>query len=332
MKGPVAMMLSAVLRGRATGLEPAGDVLFCALSDEEGFGDYGARFMVEEHPELFAGVQHAIGEFGGFTLHLGGRRFYPVQVAEKQICTVRLTAEGPAGHGAMPVRDGAMGRLGEALRRLDRQPLPAHVTPVVRDMCLAIASNSPLPARLSMRAVATQALAEPALRLMRGRVRTLVPMLRNTVSPTIVSGGDKVNVIPSEATATLDGRLLPGFGPADLIAELRDVVGDDVRLEVVRHDAGSTEPDMSQFELLSAVLRHLDPGSIPVPMLLSGVTDGRFFSRIGIQSYGFTPLKLPAGFDFWETIHGADERVPVAAVDFGSEAIYRAIERYGKES
>jgi acetylornithine deacetylase/succinyl-diaminopimelate desuccinylase-like protein len=332
MKGGVAMMLSAVLRARASGLEPAGDILFCALSDEEGFGDYGAMYMVESHAELFEGVRHALGEFGGFTLHVGGRRFYPIQVAEKQICAMRLTAQGPGGHGAMPVKGGAMARLGDALRQLDRHSLPVHVTPVVREMCLSMARGSSLPTRLVMRRLVTPALTEPALRLMRNRGRTLSPMLRNTVSPTIVSGGDKVNVIPSEATVTLDGRLLPGFGPDDLIAELREVVGDDVGLEVIRHDAGGGEPDMSQFDMLSGVLRQLDPGSVPVPLLLAGVTDGRFFSRIGIQTYGFTPMKLPPGFDFWQTIHGADERVPVAAVDFGSAAIYSALERYGRET
>jgi acetylornithine deacetylase/succinyl-diaminopimelate desuccinylase-like protein len=332
MKGGVAMMLSAVLRARASGLEPAGDILFCALSDEEGFGDYGAMYMVESHAELFEGVRHALGEFGGFTLHVGGRRFYPIQVAEKQICAMRLTAKGPGGHGAMPIKGGAMARLGDALRQLDRHSLPVHVTPVVREMCLSMARSSSLPTRLVMRRLVTPALTEPALRLMRNRGRTLGPMLRNTVSPTIVSGGDKVNVIPSEATVTLDGRLLPGFGPDDLIAELREVVGDDVGLEVIRHDVGGGEPDMSQFDMLSGVLRHLDPGSVPVPLLLAGVTDGRFFSRIGIQTYGFTPMKLPAGFDFWQTIHAADERVPVAAVDFGSAAIYQALERYGRET
>ena len=128
----------------------------------------------------------------------------------------------------------------------------------------------------------------------------------------------------------IDGRLLPGFGPDDLVAELRAVVGGDVELEVVRHDPGPSEPDMQLFGMLSEVLRSLDPGCLPVPLLMAGVTDGRFFSRLGIQTYGFTPMKLPRDFDFWRTVHAADERVPAAAVDFGSEAVYRALERYGR--
>jgi acetylornithine deacetylase/succinyl-diaminopimelate desuccinylase-like protein len=332
MKGGVAMMLSAVLRARASGLEPAGDVVFCALSDEEGFGDYGAKFMVENHAELFSDIRHAIGEFGGFTLHIGGRRFYPVQVAEKQLCTLRAVVRGPGGHGAMPVRGGAMRDLAEMIRAIDRARLPVHVTPVVRDMARGIAAALPPPLKLAFRQLASQSRAGVALRLLGDRAARLEPILRNTVSATIVNASDKVNVIPSEVGLVLDGRLLPGFGPRNLVAELREVVGDDVELEVVRHDPAPAEPDMALFGTLGSVLRHLDPGCVPVPLLMAGVTDGRFFSRIGIQTYGFLPMRLPAGFEFWQYVHAADERIPAAAVDFGSEAIYRVLERYGEET
>jgi acetylornithine deacetylase/succinyl-diaminopimelate desuccinylase-like protein len=332
MKSGVAMMLSALLRARAMGFVPAGDVIFCALSDEEGFGDYGAKYLVESHPELFEGVRHAIGEFGGFTFHLAGRRFYPIQVAEKQICTLKMTARGAGGHGAMPVRGGAMAALADALRRLDRARLPVHVTPAAKAMGSAIGSGSPPLTRLAMKALVNPRLADVSLRALGDRVGMFAPLLRNTVSPTILRASDKVNVIPSEASVVVDGRLVPGFEPAHLIAEVRDVVGDGIEIELVRYDPGPSEPDMALFEMLGAVLRHLDPGCTPVPLLMAGVTDGRFFSRLGIQTYGFLPLKLPADFDFWQTIHAANERVPVAAVEFGSEAVYRALERYGQGS
>jgi acetylornithine deacetylase/succinyl-diaminopimelate desuccinylase-like protein len=332
MKGGMAMLIAAVLRARATGLVPRGDVVFCALSDEEGFGDYGAKFLVESHPELFDGIRFAIGEFGGFTLHLGGRRLYPIQVAEKQICTLRATVHGAGGHGAMPVRGGAMRRLAGVLARLDRARLPVHVTPVVREMLRSIAAASPPQARLVLGRLATPALANVLLRAMGDRAARLEPLLRNTVSATVVRASERVNVIPGAVSVLLDGRVLPGFGPDDLIAEVGRVLGDGVNLELVRYDPGPGDPDMGLFDTLGGVLRELDAGSHPVPLLMAGVTDGRFFSRIGIQSYGYLPMKLPPGFDFWQYIHAADERIPAAAVDFGSEAVYRVLERYGGEA
>jgi acetylornithine deacetylase/succinyl-diaminopimelate desuccinylase-like protein len=327
MKGGVAMMLSALLRARAEGLEPPGDVVFCALADEEAFGGYGARYLVEEHPELFRGVEYAIGEFGGFTLHVAGRRFYPIQVAEKQICTVRATFEGPGGHGALPVRGGAMAALGRALRELDRRRLPVHLTPVAREMCRSVARGTGFPTSAFMRLMLFPSLTDRLLKLMGERASFLDPLLHNTVSPTGLRASEKVNVIPSAVSLLFDGRLLPGFGPDDMLTELRGVIGDEAELEVLRYEPGPTEPNMALFDTLGAVLSELDPGSIPMPLLMAGVTDGRFFTRLGIQTYGFLPLKLPPDFNFWQTVHGANERVPGAAIEFGAEAIYRALER-----
>jgi acetylornithine deacetylase/succinyl-diaminopimelate desuccinylase-like protein len=147
------------------------------------------------------------------------------------------------------------------------------------------------------------------------------------VSATIVRGGEKINVIPAEVELELDGRTLPGFGPEDLMRELRHLVP-ELELELVRHDPGAAEPDLSVLPLLSEILRELDPEAVPVPMLQIGVTDGRFFQRIGIQTYGFLPLQLPRGFEFLKLVHAADERVPADAVRFGATAVGRALERY----
>jgi acetylornithine deacetylase/succinyl-diaminopimelate desuccinylase-like protein len=153
-------------------------------------------------------------------------------------------------------------------------------------------------------------------------------VIRNTVSPTIVHGGDKINVIPSDVELQLDGRLLPGQTPEDLIRELHGLVGSDVEFEVVRHDPGPPDADLSFYEPLAQILRELDPGGIPVPMLQPGVTDARFLSRAGVQTYGWLPLRFPKDFDMTPLIHAADERVPADALAFGVEAIGRAIERY----
>ena len=329
MKGGVAMLLAAVLRAAAEGMTPPGDVLLVLVSDEEAFGDYGAKFLVEEHADRFAGVRYALSEFGGFTFHLGGRRFYPIQVAEKQLCRLRLTVRGPGGHGSLPLRGGAMARLGRLLTRLDRRRLPVHVTPVTRRMLETMAAASAPPTRQLLRQLLNPRLADCVLDLLGERGRAFDPLLHHTVNATIVRGGEAINVIPSEVTAELDGRLLPSYGPADLVAELRGVIGDGVAIEVIRHDPGPAAPDLGLFDTLAGVLREADPAGIPVPLLLAAVTDARFFSRLGIQTYGFLPMRLPADFNFSASIHAADERVPVEAVAFGADAIYRVLQRFG---
>jgi acetylornithine deacetylase/succinyl-diaminopimelate desuccinylase-like protein len=171
-------------------------------------------------------------------------------------------------------------------------------------------------------------LANSVVKLMGESGRVFYPLIHNTISPTILHGSNKVNVIPSEISVELDGRLLPGFGPDDMLKELRPIVGDDVELEVLKFDPGPSEPDMRLFNTLADILRKADPEGTPVPLLLSGVTDGRFFSRIGIQTYGFLPMTLPEDFNFSGTIHAANERVPAAAISFGADAIYQALQRF----
>ncbi len=325
MKGGVAMMVAAFLRAQAHPLP--GDVVLALVSDEEAGGDFGAKFLVEQHPDQFQGIRYAIGEFGGFSITLGGKRFYPIQVAEKQICWTKVTVRGPGGHASTPVRGGAMARLGTLLQQLDRNPLPVHVTPTAGAMFTAMGAAMGGLSGMLIRQLANPDLAGPVLNLLGERGRTFAPLLRNTVSPTILHGSSKINVIPNEVSVELDGRMLPGFKPDDMLAELRPIVGDGVTLEVVRHDPGPRDPDMGWFDTLAGVLREADPDGVPVPLLLSGVTDGRFFSRLGIQTYGFLPMPLPADLTFTGIIHGPDERIPVDALEFGTRAIEVALAR-----
>ena len=328
MKGAVAMFVSAFLRAAAGEVKLPGDVILVVLSDEENGGDFGAKFLVEEHPELFAGVRHALGEAGGISQVIAGKRFYPIQLGEKQICWLKATVRGPGGHGAMIHRGGTMARLARLLDDLNRKRMPIHVTPIVREMVETIAAHLPRPKRDLMLALLKPAVADRVLPRLGPQMRWLETLLRNTVNATIVRGGEKVNVIPAQIDLELDGRLLPGFTPDDLIAELHGIVGDDIEVEVVRHDAGPAEPDLALFEMLAGVLRELDPEGIPMPLLQGGVTDGRFFSQLGIQTYGFMPMRLPADFPVLKVVHAADERIPAAALEFGTEAVTRALQRF----
>jgi len=329
MKGGVAMLVSAFLRAKIEGFSLPGDVIFCAVSDEEDFGSYGAKFLVEQHADLFQGVRYALGEFGGFSIHIGGQRFYPIMIAEKQACEIKITLRGQGGHGSLPERGGAMARLAQVLQKLDRQRLPVHITPAARLMVNKMAAALPGATGLILRQLANPAFTNLVLDLLAERGRTFDPLFHNTVSPTILHASQKINVIPSEVSLELDGRLLPGFKPEDLLRELRQVLGSQVELEVVAFDPGPAEPDMGLFETLADILRRADPDGFPVPLLLSGVTDARFFSRLGIQTYGYLPMRLPEDFNFSVTIHAADERIPVEALDFGAQAIYQALQMFG---
>jgi acetylornithine deacetylase/succinyl-diaminopimelate desuccinylase-like protein len=329
MKGGVAMMLAAFLRAKAEGLELPGDIILAIVSDEEAGGDFGAKYLVEEHSEKFNGVRYAIGEFGAFTMVVGNRRFYPIQVAEKQMCWMKATLHGAGGHGSLPVRDGAMAKLAKLLHRLDKNRLPVHVTPIAQQMFSSMAGAMTGASRVVFGQLLNPIVTNSLLNLLGERGKTIDPLLHNTISPTILHGSHKVNVIPSEVSVELDGRLLPGFRPEDMIRELRLIIGNDVELEVMRHDPGPAEPDMGLFNTLSGILREADPQGVPIPLLLSGVTDGRFFSRLGIQTYGFLPMQLPEDFNFTQTIHAADERIPAKAVEFGANTIFQLLERFG---
>lgn len=327
MKNGVAMMVSAVLRAKREGTRLPGDVILVVLADEEAGGTEGAAWLVDNHPQLFAGARYTIGEGGGYSTVIGGRRFYPIMVSEKRGCQLAVTFRGPGGHGSLPMRGGAMARLGEALGRLNSNRLPVHLTPAVRMQLEG--TRDALEGQLAEQfdALLDPARADAVLDRMGPLGRSLDATLHNTVNATMVEGGIKINVIPSEVRLSLDGRLLPGSGPEELIAEVRAVIGAEAEIEIVKLSPAQPEPDLSRFEVLADILRELDPEAVPVPFLVSGGTDGRHFAKLGIKTYGFTPVTLPAGFDGWATIHDADERIPAAALDFGTEAILRAMQR-----
>jgi acetylornithine deacetylase/succinyl-diaminopimelate desuccinylase-like protein len=327
-KHTVAMYLAAILKANAEKIPLPGDIIFAATVDEEATCEDGVKFLVEQHPDLFKGVRYALGEFGGFTLTISGKRFYPIQIAEKQACPTRVTFHGPGGHGANPVRSGAMAKLAAALRTLDRHSLPVHITPPTRMMIEKFARGMGGINKFVMRQLLNPSFANILLKTLGERLSSFEPLLHNTVSPTMIQASDKRNVIPSEVVLELDGRLLPGLTAADLESELRSLLGSDCAIEAYLPDARTDTLDMSLFEMLSDTLRELDPQGIPAPYVNPAVTDARFLSRLGIQTYGFTPLQLPEDFNFISTVHAANERVPVKALDFGVKAIFKAIQKF----
>lgn len=335
MKGAVAMMVAAFLRAKAEGLKPAGDVVFAAVVDEENMGVYGAKYLVEEQARLFAGVRYALGELGGFPVYLEGKRFYVIQVAEKQTCRMKVTICGPGGHASQPVRGGAMAKLARILQRLDTHRLPVHITPVARQFVETVVETLPSPANALYQKLLDPTMTDKALDEIGPEGRIIDAMLHNTVSPTIVRGGHKVNVIPTEIVLDLDGRVLPGYNEKDMLRELGEIIGDDAdteyptEVELLRFTPGPSEPDMGLYDLLAQIVREFDSTGTPVPFLLPATTDARFFSRLGIQTYGFTPMSLPETINVLSSAHAADECIPVETVDSGAEAIFQVLQRFG---
>jgi acetylornithine deacetylase/succinyl-diaminopimelate desuccinylase-like protein len=227
-------------------------------------------------------------------------------------------------------RGGAMAQLGQMLQTLDRRRLPVHISPPVRDMCTEICRGLSFPISSLLKKILNPRLTNHILGLLGSQGQLFDPLFHNTVNATIVQGGDKVNVIPSEISLQLDGRLLPGFAPAQMIQEMRALLGEDFDIKVVHHDPGPAAPDMGLFPVLSNILQQHDPTGLPVPFVMMGVTDARFFSKLGIQTYGFTPMQLPADFKFASVVHAANERIPVAAMDFGTKAIFEVLKRFGE--
>ena len=328
MKGGVAMLVAALLRAATERLEPAGDLILALSPDEERGSTFGAKHLVEEHAELFDGVRFGLSEFGGFTQWTGGRPLYPIQVAEKQRCLIRAAIRGEGGHPSTVVRGTAAAKLGRLLKTLEKKRLPVHVTPVLRSMVAAMASGLPFHERLALRPALVPALTDRLLDLFGKDGDSLDPLLHNMATPTVIRGGESTNVIPTEFTVDLDGRVLPGQTPRDLVRELEALVPGAAQFEIVEEEpAAKADPDLTLMPMLMRIIKEKEPSGTPFPMLLPGYTDARYFSQLGIQTYGFLPMQLPKHITT-ALIHAPDERIPAAAVEFGVDCVYEAIRRY----
>lgn len=336
MKGGLAMMIAAFLRA-ARDSPPAGDLILLVLADEEASSELGARYVVEEHPSRFDEVQYAVGELGGFPLHVGDSRYYTVQVTEKRLCWLEATVTGAAGgHGALPGDGTAVGRLGEFLATVAEGRLPVRITGPVRRMIRAMIRGADDRTERSLvellePATATRGL--EGLSELSGHRSLFEALLRDTVNPTVVRAGESINVVPDRGVVRMDGRLLPGGDADRLTRSLEEMLPPhlrDVRYRVLRNPEGQGEPDLGLFPLLRDLLAEADPEGTPIPFVLPAVTDAHYFAGLGIQTYGFLPLDLPRGFDLMERIHAPDERVPVRSIRFGTRILRRLLRRYGR--
>jgi acetylornithine deacetylase/succinyl-diaminopimelate desuccinylase-like protein len=330
----MAAMCAAVLRQLARDGETlARDVIFAAVADEEAGCDMGSRFLVENHPELVT-AEYAIGESGGYSLHIGKTTFYPVQVAEKGICWVRARVRGEPGHGSMPREDSAVLVLAERLARLRQTGFPTHQNRYVRDFLAAISARQPRLVRPLVKLLGHERILPSLLRRApdTGSARGLAALLSNTASPTVLRAGSKINVIPDRAEVDIDGRILPGQTEDDFLRELGAILGPDVELEVLRSAPPVvTDPFESPlWDVIRTEIERREPGAVVVPYMIPGFTDAKYFTRTGARWYGFSPVKIErdSGIRFADMFHGHDERVPVAGLHWGTEVLHAVVRRF----
>ena len=319
MKDMDAMMLATIRQRMREGRRPPRDVVIAFLADEEAGGTWGAQWLVDNHPRLFEGVTEAIGEVGGFSATIGGQRLYLIQTAEKGMAWLRLTARGTAGHGSMIQPDNAVTELAETVARIGRHEWPVRLTPSAQMFLIAACDALGLD------------FSPGNVREVLGKLGTLAKMtgatVTNTANPTILNAGYKVNVVPQAAVAEVDGRFLPGY-EEEFLTELDSLLGPGVQREFVHHDVAlETTFDGDLCGAMTAALLAEDASARTVPYCISGGTDAKAFSRLGIRCFGFAPLRLPADLDFFGMFHGVDERVPVAALQFGVRVLDHFLDR-----
>jgi acetylornithine deacetylase/succinyl-diaminopimelate desuccinylase-like protein len=306
------------------------DVIFAAVADEEAGCALGSLYLVDEHPDEVR-AEYMLGEIGAFSLRLFGRTFYPIQVAEKGVCWVRATWQGKPGHGSMPDPNSAVVTLARAIEKLGRTRLPMHPVPVVTRFLHGLARELPAPQRQVLKRLTTPQVAGLILdRLVRDsdQRRSFGAMLSNTASPTVLRAGSKVNVIPGRASVDIDGRTLPGQTESTFLSELREVLGGEPHLDILRAlppvEAPSTTP---MFDHLAKTLVRHDPTGVPLPYLIPGFTDAKAYARLGTHCYGFSPVRFDAADEvsFTAMYHGHDERVPVEGLRWGLNVLYDAV-------
>ncbi|MBA3745650.1 M20/M25/M40 family metallo-hydrolase [Sporichthya sp.] len=315
MKDTDAMVLAVIRDWMRNGTVPPRDIVLAFVADEEAGGTFGARYLVDNHADKFEGCTEAISEVGGFSLTVGGKRLYAIETAQKGMAWMRLTAHGRAGHGSMIAEDNAVTALCAAVARLGAHQFPIRMTKTMQAFLDEVADIFGITLDPDdMDATVAQ---------LGSMARMIGATLRNTANPTMLTAGYKTNVIPGEAHAIVDGRFLPGY-EEEFLEQVQEVVGENIEIEMLHHDkALETTFDGALVDAMVAALLAEDPEAKAIPYTLSGGTDAKSFSDLGMRCFGFAPLRLPADMDFSGMFHGVDERVPIDGLEFGVRVLDR---------
>ena len=319
MKDMDAMILATIRMWQRVGYKPPRNILLAFFADEEAGSDYGSRWLVKNRPELFDGYSEAVSEVGGFSLTItGGHRLYLVEAAQKGINWMKLSAKGTAGHGSFVNPDNAVTKVADAVSRIGNYEWPQLETKTSGLLFRKIAQLTG--DKYDQKNV------KPLLKHLGGAVKMLGATISNTANPTMLEAGYKVNVIPQSASAVVDGRFLPGYED-QLQQTIKRLAGDDIEVEMITRDiALEVEFAGPLVDAMCKAITGEDKEGIPVPYLMSGGTDNKALSDLGIIGYGFSPLRLPENLDFFSLFHGVDERVPIDGLKFGVRVLYEFLD------
>jgi acetylornithine deacetylase/succinyl-diaminopimelate desuccinylase-like protein len=319
MKDFDAIVLSVVRARARAGAQPKRPIVLAFTADEEAGGHLGAEHIVNHHRDLLEGCTEAIGEVGGFSVDIRGRRLYLIEAAEKGMAWIRLTAKGAPGHGSMRHPDNAVTRLAAAVARIGAYEWPQRLTPAMETLLATVGEL--------VGVEATPENAEELVEEFGPAARMIGAVLRNSANPTGLSAGYKVNVVPGEAHALIDGRFLPGYED-EFFATLAELTGEGIETSFVSHQSAISTPYSGDLvrSINQSILAE-DPEAMVAPYLMSAGTDGKHWSKLGISCFGFAPLRLPADLDFTGLFHGVDERVPVDALEFGARVFDGFLDR-----
>ena len=330
MKGFLAMYLQIFLSLFRERISLKRDVILAAIADEEAGFTHGSQFLVEQHGELID-AEYGFTEGGATTIYFGKNRVYPIQVAEKVVCWLRARAHGKPGHGSIPHSENAVFTLAQAIEKLRQAGhLPVHLTPTFLKMLDAAGSQMKFPINPLIKLLHSPRLMTFVLDRLKGDNRNMLrAMVTNTVSPTMLQAGSKVNVIPSMAEVAIDCRLVPGQTPEDVIKEIQQIVGVGIELEPVYTTCGAEfSTETSLFKLMERRTRQMDPGGLVIPMLMPGATDACQYQNAGIKMYGFTPGILPPGMPIMQMAHGHDERMPISFIQSGLPVLWDVVNEF----
>ncbi|MFM1825566.1 MAG: hypothetical protein RLZZ37_201 [Actinomycetota bacterium] len=316
MKNGNAMILGSISQLINDGWKPKRNITIAMFADEEAGGKYGSHYAVNNYPEFFEKATEAVGEVGGFSHTLSnGVRLYLIETAQKGIAWMKLTSKGTAGHGSMINSDNAISKISKAIDALTNHKFPITLKDAVIQLLqeTAKATNQEFDPKDPEKIIAQL-----------GSLAKLVSATtKNTANPTMLNAGYKVNVIPGEASAYVDGRFLPG-NQDTFLKEIKEIVGEEVNVEAETFDVALESPfENDLVETMISSLEKEDPAARVVPYMLSGGTDAKALSKFNIKAYGFTPLMLPNDLDFTSLFHGHDERIPLDSLKFGARTMYR---------
>ena len=330
-----AMVMKLIKR---EGLKLRGDLIYAATADEEMGGGRGVGWLVEHHLDKIR-AEYVINEGGGFSIPLEGRHIYTVQTAEKGVIWLRIKAKGRPGHGSIPgFADNAVQRMARVIEALGRHRSRIRATPTVRRFIEGLAAERGGLQRLLSRLLMNPLLADRILDRMAERdgamAENLRAMLRNTIAPTIIKGGVKENIIPSECEAVFDCRILPGETKETLLAEIKGVLSkagidlDKLKFEYLQTSEPTESPmDTTLYRAIEETMEELDPGSRVIPLMVTGGTDSRYLRRAGCICYGFFPIKVEEPSKLLSMVHGVDERISVENLIFSIKALYSVVRR-----